>query len=109
MVEPDALLSLPMDSASLELTYHLMILSEGRTISARCVGAHMALCIEGISHGHVRLMQFHEAFACLDNAWRSCKFKAESHGRRTRGLTLQWYVESENHAAPTRAMICVPR
>ena len=54
-----------MDSASLELTYRLMTLSEGRTISSGCVGAHVTPCVEGIGHGHIRRMQYHEAFACL--------------------------------------------
>ena len=51
-----------MDLASLELTYRLMTLSEGKTISAGCVGAHVTPCVEGIGHGHIQRMQYHEAF-----------------------------------------------
>ena len=61
-----------MDSASLELTYRLMTLSESRTISAGCVGAHVTAvtpCVEGIGHGHIRRMQYHEAFQTIAPHW----------------------------------------
>ena len=77
-----------MDSASLELTYRLMTLSEGRTISARCMGAHMVPCVEGIGHGqcHIRLMQFHEAFARLEGLDVGAVWLATAHGTCQNGV-----------------------
>ena len=75
-----------MDSAILELTYRLMTLSEGRTNSSGCVGAHVTPCVEGIGHGHIRRMQFHEAFACLVGLAVAAVGLATAHGTCQNGV-----------------------
>ena len=40
----------------------------------------MAPCVEGIGHGHIRRMQFHEAFACLVGLAVAAVGLATAHG-----------------------------
>ena len=86
MVEPGAFAPLAMDSASLELTHRLMILSEGRAIPAGCVGAQMMPCVEGIGLGHVRPLQSNEAFACLVGLAVGAVGLATAHGTCQNGV-----------------------
>ena len=91
-----------MDSASLELTYGLMTLSESKTISAGCVGAHVTPCVEGIGHGHIRRMQFHEAFACLVGLALGAVGLATAHGICQNGVAK---VRLPSAGCPSRNLL----
>ena len=79
-----------MDSALHELDDCLMMLLEGTCMPPRCVGAHMAPCVEGIGHGHIQRMQFHEAFACLVGLAVAAVGLAMAHGTCENGVAKAW-------------------
>ena len=91
-----------MDSAFLELTYRLMTLSEGKTISAGCVGAHMTPCVEGIGHGHIRWLQYHEACACLAGLALGAVGLATAHGTCQNGVAKVWLPSA---SCPSRNLL----
>ena len=50
----------------------------------------MAPCVEGIGHGHIRRMQYHEAFACEVGLAMGAMGLATAHGTCQNGVAKVW-------------------